>query len=383
MNPRTRFLLILLYATLVNTSFVGARVDVPLLAIDLGASTFSVGVLMGLFGLLPALLSVHTGRWIDRIGLGIPMIVFGSLMALCLLAAFLRPTLWMLFIMTPVFGMAGIGFNLALMAAVGAIGKPEDRTANFSWLALTGGVANAAGPLATGHMIEEVGHAVAFAVLAVPPALAAAAILALRHTRAPKPPAPRPAHDAKMFDLMRDAKVAGPLIIGALAALAYDVYSFLVPVYGTKIGLSAATIGNIMGAFGVAVLLVRLVLPLAIRLFPPWQLATASLILTSAVFLIFPFASAVAFLIALSLLYGLAFGVLQPVVTALLYNAAPPGRSGEAMGLRATLQNGMHAVMPAFFGVLGTLFGTLPVFWCVGALLAAGGWMSKARWSKA
>ncbi len=85
----------------------------------------------------------------------------------------------------------------------------------------------------------------------------------------------------------------------------------------------------------------------------------------------------------LSLLHGVAYGILQPVLTALLADASPPGRGGEALGLRFTLQNGIHAVIPALFGVLGGLLGTLPAFWCVGALMAAGGWMSKAKWSKA
>jgi MFS family permease len=382
-TQRTRFYLVLLYSTLANTMFMGARVNVPLLALDRDASTFTVGVLMGLFSFLPAILAVHTGRWIDRVGLGIPMIICGAIMTACLLILFFFPVLAVLFPAIAVFGLAYIGFNLAVNAAVGAIGKPEDRTANFSWLSLTGGVANIAGPVCAGYLIDAIGHAATFAVLAVLPALVTAMIVVFRYTRPPRPPAVRSVENAKVLDLMREPKLIGPLVVGALVAVAYDVYSFLVPVYGSNIGLSATQIGNILGAFGVSVFLVRIAVPFLSKVFTPWQLVIASQFLAAAVFLVFPFASAVTFLVVLSLIYGLTFGVLQPVVTALLFNAAPPGRAGEAMGLRATLQNSMHAVMPAFFGVIGALLGTLPVFWCVAALVAGAGWVSKARWSKA
>ena len=64
---------------------------------------------------------------------------------------------------------------------------------------------------------------------------------------------------------MRQPRVVGPLIAGALMSLGFDVYAFLVPVYGKSIGLSAASIGNIIGAMGLTVTLVRLLMPGAAR----------------------------------------------------------------------------------------------------------------------
>ena len=70
MTDRWRLYLVIFLSTLVNTAFMGCRVGVPLFAIELKASTMTVGVLMSLFGLLPMLLSVHAGRWIDAVGAG-------------------------------------------------------------------------------------------------------------------------------------------------------------------------------------------------------------------------------------------------------------------------------------------------------------------------
>jgi MFS family permease len=46
-----------------------------LFALELGASEFTTGVLMSLFALLPAVLSVSAGRLIDRAGPRRPLLL--------------------------------------------------------------------------------------------------------------------------------------------------------------------------------------------------------------------------------------------------------------------------------------------------------------------
>ncbi|TMH55073.1 MAG: MFS transporter, partial [Betaproteobacteria bacterium] len=73
-----RTLYFLIFITLLNHSvFAGMRVSVSLYAIHLHATPFTVGVLMGLYALLPMLSAVSMGRLIDRIGARVPML-FGS-----------------------------------------------------------------------------------------------------------------------------------------------------------------------------------------------------------------------------------------------------------------------------------------------------------------
>jgi MFS family permease len=379
-TPRARFLWILFFATVVNTTCMGARVNVPLLAIHLGAGTLMVGVLMGLFGILPALFSVHSGRWIDRVGTVRPMLLSALAMGACLALSGLVPTQWMLFFTTPLFALGFAIFNLAGYAAVAQMSRPEDRTANFSWLSLTGGIANVVGPGATGYLIDGIGHALTFGVLAAAPLATAGMILAMRAGRTARVMPGDTGARRKAFDLMRHPGVTGPLVGGALISLGYDVYSFLVPVYGTEIGLSASAIGSVMSACGLAVTLVRLIMPFIARIFTPWQLVTADLLLGGAMFAAFPFSGSVWTLSVLSFVYGVSYGVLQPVLTGLLTNASPEGRAAEALGLRFTLQNSMHAVIPAAFGGVGMLLGSMPVFLLVAGLMGAGGWMAQYRW---
>ena len=72
---------------------------------------------------------------------------------------------------------------------------------------------------------------------------------------------------------------------------------------------------------------------------------------------------------ALSFCLGLGLGSGQPMVMALLHSHAPPGRMGEAAGVRMALVNSMSVAVPLLFGAVGATVGLAPVFWSVGACL--------------
>ena len=82
-------------------------------------------------------------------------------------------------------------------------------------------------------------------------------------------------------------------------------------------------------------------------------------------------------LMALSFCLGLGLGSGQPMVMALLHSYAPPGRMGEAAGVRMSLINSMAVAVPLVFGAVGTAFGLAPVLWSVGVCLTTGGWLTR------
>ena len=46
---------------------------------------------------------------------------------------------------------------------------------------------------------------------------------------------------------------------------AWDVYQFFMPIYGRSINLTATAIGSVMSAFAISIILLRVVLPWAVR----------------------------------------------------------------------------------------------------------------------
>ncbi len=74
-----------------HLAFVGARMTTTLFALQLGASEFTVGVLMSLFALLPTFLSVSAGRLIDRAGPQRPLEISMGTLALATALPFAFP----------------------------------------------------------------------------------------------------------------------------------------------------------------------------------------------------------------------------------------------------------------------------------------------------
>jgi hypothetical protein len=60
----------------------------------------------------------------------------------------------------------------------------------------------------------------------------------------------------------------------------------------------------------------------------------------------------------------------------LVYNFSPPGRTGEAAGMRITVNQFAHFVVPLVFGGLGSAAGYAVVFITNAAFLMAGGILS-------
>jgi len=364
---------------LTHTAFNGSRMLVSLYAIQLHASAFTVGTLMSSFALLPMLLAVGAGRLIDRVGARWPMFAASFTVALGVLLPFIWPSLWMLYAASTLIGTGFMVFHVAVNQVVGAIGRAEDRAANFSWLALGFSVSSSLGPLVTGFAIDAIGHVRTFLLLFLFPLMP----LIVNWLNRPALPQAKErktdAGESRVMDLLHNGPLRRVFIASGLLNMAWDLYTFVMPIYGSRIGLSASTIGAVMGSFAISIFAVRLLLPLLIRRVRPWQVIGAALLISAAVYCVFPLFTSVPLLVALSCVLGLGLGCSQPMVMALLYNTSPPGRQGEAVGVRTTVMNASSTALPLASGALGAAVGMGPVFWSMAALLGAGAYFVNRR----
>ena len=349
-----------------------------LFALELGASEFTVGLLMALFALLPMLLSVSAGRLIDRAGPRRPLLVSFAVLALGTALPFALPHVVTLYFACTLIGTSFMYVHIAMNSVFGAHGTPEQRAVNFSWLALGFSISNSIGPLVAGYAIEGLGHATAFLILGVFPALALA-LLGFRKRPLPRPEAVAPGKRSGVLDLLRIRGLRNTFIVSLLLAMGWDLYTFLIPLYGARIDLAAGTIGVIMSTFAVATFTVRLLMPLLVKRLRQWVVIASAMAVAGTAYLMFPFVQTVPLLMALSFLLGLGLGCAQPIIMSLLYEASPPGRQGEAVGLRTSLLNGSHTLIPLASGALSVAFGMAPVFWLLSAFLLGGAWFARLR----
>jgi predicted MFS family arabinose efflux permease len=349
-----------------------------LFALELGASEATVGLLMSLFALLPTVLSVSAGRLIDRAGPRRPLMISLGVLALASALPFAFPRLGILYVTTSLLGVSFMYVHIAMNSVFGAHGSPEQRAVNFSWLALGFSISNSIGPLVAGYAIDGLGHAWAFLVLALFPGLA----LALLWAR--KRPLPRPEHvplhkRAGVLDLLRIPGLRHTFWVSLILATGWDLFTFIIPLYGARIGLSAAAIGVILSTFAVATLAVRTLMPILVKRLKQWVVIAGAMGVSGFCYLLFPFATSMGPLLPLSFLLGLGLGSAQPVIMSLLYEASPPGRQGEAVGLRTSLLNGSHTLIPLTSGAASAAVGMAPVFWVLAAALLGGAWFARQK----
>ncbi|HET9340205.1 MAG TPA: MFS transporter [Casimicrobiaceae bacterium] len=355
----------------------GARVDVSLDALARGATPATVGVLVALFALLPMLSAVAIGRYSDRLGARTPMIAGSAALALSTALPALWPGYPALFASAASIGFAFTVFQVALQHVTGEMGDPAKRAKRFSHLALAYAVSGMVGPFVAGIAIDHIGHRATFALLALVPIVPFAVLMSGRL------PVPAPhvrgseAVTRGMFDLVRNPTLRRVLAINAVFALAWDVHTMFVPIYGAQLGLSASQIGSVLAVFGFATFLVRVAMPTIVRRSSETRVMAGALFLSAAACLAFPFAGGAAVLALLSFALGFGLGGGQPMVMALLSSRAPPGRMGEAAGLRMSLIQTMSVAVPLAFGALGATIGLVPVFWGVGACLVTGGVVAR------
>ncbi len=365
--------LVIILLVLDHIAFSGSRVTVSLYAIHQGESALTVGILIAMYALLPALLSVSAGRWIDRVGMEKPLLLGSVTVGIGTLLPFLFPGLAVLYATSIVVGVAFMLINVAAYHAVGELSPAEYRAVNFSYVAIGFSTSAFIAPILSGVGIDNFGHRTTFLLLS---AFTLLPILALSLKLVPFPmPTPR-AQDAPagaILDLLRDVRLRRLFITMAILTVAWDVYGFAIPVHGTNIGLSASEIGLVMATFAAATFTVRLATPFFINRIHPWTVLVASLFVAGISFLGLPFTTNVGTMMAIMFLLGLGLGAPQPMVMMLLHDSAPAGRAGEALGLRTTLINGSQTIMPLMFGAVGAALGMGPVFWSIALVLLGGG----------
>ena len=369
---------VLLIALISHGTFKASKVLMSLFAIDLDASPATIGVLYAMYSVFPVLLSVFAGKFSDRHGFRLPALIGSCGLLVSLLLPFFFPRLVTLFASAALAGMCHIFYVVAIQHLIGSMGEGADRTRNYSLFAICVGVTQFIGPLTSGFAIDAIGHRAAYLLLAGFPAIAVIVLLAATSLRFRPLPPEKTFGRRRVADLLANAPLRRVLIATALLETGMEVFSFLMPIYGHSIGLSASQIGIVMGAFGLALLAVRMVMTALVRRSSEARVFSLSLTLAGAACAGLSMVTNFPLLLAMSFMLGLGIGCGAPLSMTLCYNRAPAARSGEAIGLRQTVNKGIEMTVPVIFGLASTAFGAMPVYWFGALMLGLGGWIMHA-----
>lgn len=381
--PLTRVLLALIVGQLgLHAAMAGLRMAVPLQALRLGASAWTVGLLLALFAAAPVLFALQAGRLADRLGYHRPVRLAAALaMAgmLCAVASDAVPAPWTYGLLCIAASLTGLAANMGMLTIQRTAGlaaqDATERMRIFSWLGVAPSFSNVVGPVLAGLMIDAAGFTAAYALLLALPLATLASARKVPVLGAPAAPATPRGH-GPAWTLLRLPGMRRLLLVNWLFATCWDVHTFAVPILGHERGFSASTIGLILATFTLAVTAVRLMVPvLAHRIRPPRVLGGA-MVGSALAFALYPLSSHPLAMAGCAALLGLTLGVAQPLIMTTLHQITPEGRHGESLAFRSMAINTSSTVMPLLFGALGSAIGAGLLFWTVAALLTGGTWLA-------
>lgn len=346
-----------------------------LYALDLGAQPFTVGILAATFSMFPVLLAVKVGKFADRFG-SLWLLVFGAAAGgIGMILPYFSPGISTIFMAAVMNGLSAVFFNLLMQNLVGILSHAQDRARNFSNYSLMNASCSFIGPLFAGFSIDHTGHVSTCLYLALF-SLSPLALLAICGKRIPGGSGKTTAKSGGVRGMLSDPGVRRTLVTGSLQNTGDSLFQFYMPVYTHAMGLTASAIGVVLAMYPAAAFAMRLVLSQLLVRFREDRLLACAFYVGAASLIVVPFFSSATMLALISFVFGLGMGCCGPIVTMLMFENAPEGRSGEALGLKMTVNHFTKVVSPMVFGSVASAFGLSPVFWINAVMLATGGFLS-------
>ena len=144
---------------LLHCGFTSSRVISTLYALNYGQPAWMVGVILSTYAAIPALISIHVGKFIDKIGVRIPITVsFLMISAACLmpiLFPYEKFGFWPIIVTSL---LAGTGFVFTLISGQGLIGhlsNNKNRATAFTYQSIAFSISGSTGPVVAGYLIDH------------------------------------------------------------------------------------------------------------------------------------------------------------------------------------------------------------------------------------
>ncbi|WP_444970702.1 MFS transporter [Streptomyces sp. SAI-25] len=360
-----------------------ARPAVSYRALALGAEETAVGVIAGVYALLPLFAAVPLGRRTDH-GRCAPLLPIGVVLISggCALSGVVS-SLPAMAAWSGVMGLGHLCFVIGAQSIVARQSAPAEQDRNFGHFTIGASLGQLVGPIAAGALISgESGalgrtSALALLVSAAVCAVALTSLWRIEHRRTPgaAPPAGKPTAKAK-------AKVPVTAILGArgvpagifisMAVLsATDILTAYLPVVGEHRGIAPATVGLLLSLRAAASIACRLAMPLMLRLLGRTALLATSCLLAGLICAGMVLPVPVPVLAVMLAALGFCLGVGQPLSMTTVVRAAPADARSTALALRLTGNRLGQAAAPAAAGLIAGTAGAAAPFALLGALLLA------------
>ena len=351
---------------------------VPLEAQELGASPAVIGLIVGAFSLLSFFLSIPIGGFTDRFGVK-RMLLLGVLCNASSSLLLLHANVLCL-ITSQVLG--GLGFQLHIVSSqsfVARLESPLRRERTFGYLTFTAAFGQSLGPVLGGIIATRFGYREAFLVSLLL-SIAGLIVSGIRESTG----APRVGRYSLMGDLRHAATAFSDSRMLAVLAFTFGVIftvslrtSFL-PVLLLKRGLEEADVGLLISIFAASMTVIRPFIGRIFQAFSRKNMMAFSVVAVAFGVGLIPGLSSF-FTTALALcLFGLGFGLTQPLSMVMVADLSDPEHPGLSMGIRFMVISLANLLGPVLLGFLVEGIGLNSPFYASAFLvLAIGAYILK------
>ncbi|WP_409237162.1 MFS transporter [Streptomyces sp. PA5.6] len=350
-----------------------ARPAVSYRALALGADERAIGVIAGVYALLPLFAAVPLGRRTDH-GRCAPLLPVGVVLISggCALSG----TAGSLAAMAAWSGVMGLGhlcFVIGAQSIVARQSAPAEQDRNFGHFTIGASLGQLIGPIAAGALIGadmDRTSALALLVSAAVAAVSLGSLWRIEHKR-PKPTAPARAERVPVLGILRTRGVPAGIFISLAVLSATDILTAYLPVVGEHRGIAPATVGLLLSLRAAATIACRLVMTPLIQLLGRTALLTTTCLVAGLLCAGIALPLPVWGLALVLAVLGFCLGVGQPLSMTTVVQAAPDGARSTALALRLTGNRLGQVAAPAAAGLIAGVAGVAAPFVMLGGLLFA------------
>ncbi|MFC9481079.1 MFS transporter [Streptomyces griseus] len=364
-----------------------ARPAVSYRALALGADEAAVGVIAGVYALLPLFVAVPLGRRTDH-GRCAPLLPLGVLLISggCALSGVVS-SLPAMAAWSGVMGLGHLCFVIGAQSIVARQSAPDEQDRNFGHFTIGASLGQLIGPIAAGALISAdsgaLGRTSALALLvsAGVCAVALTSLWRIEHRRATGS-GPAPGHKVPVRAILGARGVPAGIFISMAVLSATDILTAYLPVVGEHRSIAPATVGLLLSLRAAATIACRLVMTPLLRLLGRRALLTTSCLLAGLLCAGVALPVSVPVLAVMLAVLGFCLGVGQPLSMTTVVRAAPAQARSTALALRLTGNRLGQVAAPAAAGLIAGAVGVAAPFALLGVLLlgAAGlGLRGEAR----
>ncbi|MFI1710101.1 MFS transporter [Streptomyces griseoruber] len=350
-----------------------ARPAVSYRALALGADERAVGVIAGVYALLPLFAAVPLGRRTDH-GRCAPLLPVGVVLISggCALSG-LAGSLWAMALWSGVMGLGHLCFVIGSQSLVARQSAPDEQDRNFGHFTIGASLGQLVGPVAAGALIggDDMADGSALALLVAGAGCAVAFTSLWRIEDRDTASTSRTAGGARVpvGRILRARGVPAGIFVSLAVLSATDILTAYLPVVGEHRGIAPSVIGVLLSVRAAATIACRLVLTPLLRLLGRTPLLAVTCLLAALLCAGIALPVPVRALGVILAVLGFCLGVGQPLSMTTVVQAAPDGARSTALALRLTGNRLGQVAAPATAGLVAGVAGVAAPFVMLGALL--------------